>query len=72
MITSTRDVCILPRFEQNPATKELTRVGKTLYIRSTGTSEDHSEIDLSGADAKLTEEKSANIATVLLVLHNII
>lgn len=47
--------------------RKLRRVGRTLYICSIGHSEDHSDVDLTGAQAEWIKEETPDIASVLLV-----
>ena len=48
-------------------TRKLHFIGKMLCIQSPGLSEDHSEIDLTGAEAELITEETPELASVLLV-----
>ena len=66
--TSMRDVCILPRYEwQCTGGDQLHRIGRTLYICSVDSSEDHSYVDLKGAQAEWFTEETPDIASILLV-----
>jgi len=65
-LTCTGDICIIPRYEVNPLTKKLRRIGRTLHICSIGHSEDHSDIDLHGAQADWIAESTADVASILL------